>query len=135
MIRALLAAALLALPALATEAPAPTCKDSLQVPTVREYRMVATWYGAALHGRLTSWHFNGRPGTRFDRHALTCAHRSLPFGSTLRVNRRGMSVVVTVTDRGPEAWTGSDLDLSEAAAVALGMREAGRSVVTVEAIP
>ncbi len=132
MIRALVALACVGLPGIVQ---APTFNASLPVRVVKESLITATWYGSALDGRLTAWHFHGRPGTRFDRHALTCAHRTLPFGSRLRVTLGGRFVTVTVTDRGPEAWTGSDLDLSEAAAVALGMRSAGRAVVGVEVVP
>lgn len=131
MIRALVAVALMALPPVATNAPATLPTRAVAVRGVQGATLTATWYGAALHGRLTAWHLHGRPGTRFDRHALTCAHRTLPFGSRLRVTRGTRAVTVTVTDRGPEAWTGSDLDLSEAAAVALGMRDIGRASVNV----
>lgn len=53
---------------------------------------------------------NGRP---FDRQAMTCAHRTWPLGSRVRVSSAGRSVVVTVTDRGPFV-PGRILDLSEA---------------------
>ena len=71
--------------------------------------MSTTWYGAAYHGRLAA------DGSRFDRWAATCAHRTLPFGTRLRVEYQGNVVWVRVTDRGPLAWTGRDLDLSEGA--------------------
>lgn len=54
-------------------------------------------------------------GERFTGRDLTAAHRSLPFGTRLRVSYKGKSVVVRVNDRGPAAWTGKDLDLSQAA--------------------
>jgi rare lipoprotein A len=58
---------------------------------------------------------------------LTAAHRWLPFGTLLRVTNKtnGRSVVVRISDRGPQAWTGRVLDLSRAAARALGMERAG----------
>lgn len=127
VVRTALFLALLSIPLVSGTATAPRRRPLLK-------RVAATWYGAALHGRLTAWHFHGRPGTRFDKDALTCAHRSAPFGSKLRVHRRGNSVVVTVTDRGPEPWTGSDLDLSEAAAGCLGMLRVGRDEVWVEVV-
>ncbi|HZX94552.1 MAG TPA: septal ring lytic transglycosylase RlpA family protein [Myxococcales bacterium] len=72
---------------------------------------LASWYGDAFRGRLTA------SGTRFDPSALTAAHRSLPFGTCLRVENldNGRQVDVRVTDRGPYV-NGRILDLSEAAA-------------------
>lgn len=96
--------------------------------------LVASFYGLAYHGRLTASgaHKQGPPEHwRFNRHALTAAHRTLPFGTLLRVERAGRFVDVVVTDRGPMDWTGRDLDLSEAAADALGMRLAGVARVLV----
>src|SRR5205823_7972139 len=57
----------------------------------------ASWYGAAFHRRPTA------SGERFDLHRMTCAHRTLPLGSTVRVTNlvNGRSVLVTITDRGP----------------------------------
>jgi rare lipoprotein A len=72
----------------------------------------ATWYGGARwHGRRTA------SGERFDRHALTAAHRSLPFGTWLRVVNlaNGREVLVRVNDRGPVSRR-FIIDLSEAAA-------------------
>ena len=63
--------------------------------------------------------------------AMTCAHRSLPFGTKLRVSAGGRSVVVTVNDRGPFV-RGRVLDLSKGAARALGM--GGLARVTAEVI-
>ncbi len=66
------------------------------------------------------------------RAGLTAAHRTLPFGTLLRVTNRanGRSVVVRIADRGPEAWTGRVLDLSRSAARVLGMERAGVVPVT-----
>jgi rare lipoprotein A len=72
-------------------------------------------------------------GQRFDQNALTCAHRSLPFGTKLRVTHGGRSVVVTVNDRGPFV-RGRVLDLSTAAARAVGITAAGVGHVTAEVI-
>ena len=63
--------------------------------------------------------------------AMTCAHRSLPFGTKLRVTHGGKSVVVTVNDRGPFV-RGRVLDLSTAAARALGIEGLGH--VTAEVV-
>jgi rare lipoprotein A len=89
----------------------------------------ATWYGGKFQGRKTA------SGERFDKRALTAAHRTLPFGSTVRVtnlaNKR--SVVVRVNDRGPYG-KGRIIDVSEAAARKLKMIRAGVVPVTVEII-
>lgn len=88
----------------------------------------ASWYGAPgeyLSRRTAS-------GERFNPHALTAAHRSLPFGTRLRVSYRGRSVIVRVNDRGPARWTGRALDLSRAAAAVLGLTRAGVGRVSIE---
>jgi len=83
--------------------------------------------------------FQGRPtasGAPYDREALTCAHRTWPFGTRLRVTEleRGRAVVVTVTDRGPHV-AGRVVDLSAAAARALGLGAKGVARVRVERVP
>ena len=65
---------------------------------------------------------------------MTCAHRSLPFGTKLRVTHGGRSVVVTVNDRGPFIH-GRVLDLSTGAARAIGLTSAGVGRVTAEVSP
>src|SRR5665811_766142 len=72
-------------------------------------------------------------GQRFNQTALTAAHRSLPFGTKLRVTHGGRSVVVTVNDRGPFI-RGRVLDLSTAAARAVGLTSAGVGRVTAEVV-
>jgi rare lipoprotein A len=90
---------------------------------------VASFYGKRFHGRKTA------SGVRYDMHAMTCAHRTLPFGARLRVTdlETGRSVEVTVTDRGPFA-RGRVVDLSLAAARRLGMESKGLARVRVERI-
>ena len=80
----------------------------------------ASWYGEPHHGRLTA------NGERFDMHALTAAHPTLPFGTRLRVVNldNDREVVVRVNDRGPSI-PGRIIDLSYAAARALGAVTAG----------
>lgn len=80
----------------------------------------ATWYGPRHHGRRTA------SGERFDQHALTAAHRTLPFGTLVRVTNRanGRSVVVRINDRGPHG-KGLVIDVSLAAAERLDMVRAG----------
>lgn len=78
---------------------------------------IASWYGPGFHGRRTA------SGERFNQHALTAAHRSLPFGTRVKVTntRNGRSVVVRINDRGPHV-RGRILDLSAGAASAIGVR-------------
>lgn len=88
---------------------------------------LASYYADALRGRPTA------SGAPYDPAALTCAHRSHPFGARLRVTElaRGRSVVVTVNDRGPFV-AGRVVDLSRAAAAALGIIGPGLARVRVE---
>jgi rare lipoprotein A len=85
---------------------------------------VASWYAV---GKRTA------SGERFQPDALTAAHRSLPFGTRLKVvySRLGRSVIVRVNDRGPFV-RGRVLDLSRGAARAIGM--SGLAVVAVVAL-
>ena len=85
----------------------------------------ASYYGNKFHGRRTS------DGSRYHKDSLTCAHRTLPFGTLLKVRnqKNGREVVVKVTDRGPFG-PGRIVDLSMAAARAIGMVQQG--VVPVE---
>jgi rare lipoprotein A len=85
----------------------------------------ASWYGDAFAGRRTA------SGARFDPAALTAAHRTLPFGTRVRVtlDATGRSVVVTITDRGPHV-AGREIDLSRAAATAIGLTARGVGEVT-----
>ena len=85
---------------------------------------VASTYGNES-GRQTA------SGQRFNENAMTCAHRSLPFGTKLRVTHGGRSVVVTVNDRGPFV-RGRVLDLSTGAARAIGLGGLGQ--VTAEIV-
>jgi rare lipoprotein A len=77
---------------------------------------VASYYGPGFHGRRTA------SGERFNAGAMTAAHRSLPFGTRVRVTneRSGRSVVVRINDRGPFGH-GRIIDLSSGSARALGM--------------
>ena len=77
---------------------------------------LASWYGPGFHGKRTA------SGEKFDAGALTAAHRTLPFGTQVRVvnKRTGRSVVVRINDRGPHA-RGRIIDLSRAAAHAVGL--------------
>jgi rare lipoprotein A len=90
----------------------------------RSFSGVASYYGNESGSKTAS-------GERFNQNAMTCAHRSLPFGTKLRVSAGGRSVVVTVNDRGPFV-RGRVLDLSKGAARALGM--GGLARVTAEVV-
>jgi rare lipoprotein A len=87
----------------------------------------ASFYHRSFEGRRTA------SGERYDRHRLTAAHRTLPFGSRVRVTNleNGHSVVVEVNDRGPFR-KGRVIDVSEEAARELGFYRAGTARVRVE---
>jgi rare lipoprotein A len=86
----------------------------------------ASFYGNESGSKTAS-------GQRFNQNAMTAAHRSLPFGTKLRVTHRGQSVVVTINDRGPFI-RGRVLDLSKGAARAIGLTGAGVGHVTAEIV-
>jgi rare lipoprotein A len=92
--------------------------------TGHSFTGVASTYGNES-GRQTA------SGQRFDENALTCAHRSLPFGTKLRITHGSRSVIVTVNDRGPFV-RGRVLDLSTGAARAVGL--SGLGEVTAEIV-
>jgi rare lipoprotein A len=101
--------------------------------------MVSSYYGSGFHGRLAA------NGIRFNKEALTAAHRTLPFGTLLRLTnpKTRKSVIVEVTDRGPYAefegvryYEGTrDLDVSESAARKLGFEQEGIATLLVEQLP
>ena len=93
-------------------------------------RGVASFYAASLHGRPTA------SGARYDRGAYTAAHRTLAFGTVLRVTneRNGRVVYVRINDRGP-FHRGRVLDVSGAAADYLQMRGAGTARISFEIVP
>lgn len=88
---------------------------------------LASWYGGRHHGGPTA------SGERFDKRAMTAAHRTLKFQTRVRVTNRnnGRSVIVRINDRGPFV-RGRIIDVSEAAAEQLGMKAAGVVPVKVE---
>ena len=87
---------------------------------------VASFYGNESGSRTAS-------GQRFNQSAMTYAHRSLPFGTRLRVTHGDRSVIVTVNDRGPFVH-GRVLDLSTGAARVIGITGAGVGRVTAEVV-
>ena len=117
-------------PGFATPAPAPQTLpgwnwgDALRAPQTaqptRPERVIhaglASWYGPGFHGRKTA------SGERFDQNDMTAAHKTLPFGTRVKVvdEKTGRSIVVRINDRGPFK-PGRVIDLSKQAAQALGM--------------
>lgn len=94
--------------------------------TGRSFSGMASFYGNESGSRTAS-------GQRFNQNAMTAAHRSLPFGTKLRVTHGGSSVIVTINDRGPFV-RGRVLDLSTGAARAIGLTGAGVGRVTAEVV-
>ena len=103
-------------------------QESSPTPTKREG--IASYYHDRFHGRRTS------SGSIYHRDSLTCAHRTLPFGTRLRVKslRNGKEIVVRVTDRGPYTKRFM-IDLSRAAAEALDFVRAGICRVEITVLP
>ena len=85
---------------------------------------IASFYGPGFHGRRTA------SGERFDQRAMTAAHRTLPFGTRVRVVNigNGKAVVVRISDRGPFV-RGRVIDLSAGAARAIGVKGLGKVCV------
>ncbi len=96
-----------------------------------KYIGTASWYGAKHQGRKMA------NGQRFDRHKLTAASWYFPLGTTIRVVnvKNGESVVVTITDRGPNLRLHRILDLSEAAAERLDYMGEGLTQVFLYPMP
>lgn len=123
-------AAAWAIPARLSAAPAPplaTFEPRADAPPFRGELLVASWYGPQHDGRKTA------SGEVFDQEGLTCAHRTLPFGTRLRVALNRREVEVRVNDRGPFC-PGRDLDLSLGAARRLGMVDHGLAIVDVREV-
>lgn len=94
-----------------------------------EQKGKASWYGRLFHGRKTA------SGEKFNMNAMTAAHRTLPLASWVRVTNESnhKTVVVKINDRGP--YVGNRvIDLSYAAASALGMRGVGTQKVKIEGL-
>jgi rare lipoprotein A len=114
----------------ATAGEARTRKDwrdaNASIGSGHSFSGMASYYGNESGSKTAS-------GQRFNQNAMTAAHRSLPFGTRLRVTHNGNSVVVTVNDRGPFI-RGRVLDLSKGAARAIGLtsRGVGRVVAEVQ---
>lgn len=85
----------------------------------------ASWYGDKFHGRLTA------SGEKYDMNELTAAHKTLPFGTKVKITnqRNGKSVIVEVTDRGPYVKS-RQFDLSKAAFASIG--DVNRGVISID---
>jgi rare lipoprotein A len=96
----------------------------MKVPGSEFARGKASWYGPGFHGERTA------SGERFDMNAMTAAHRTLPFGTRVRVRnpQNGREVVVRINDRGPHAKE-RIIDLSKAAGAALDLLQVGEAQV------
>jgi rare lipoprotein A len=90
---------------------------------------LASWYGGKFQGRRTS------SGEVFDTNLLTAAHKTLPFGTQVKVTNlaNGLSTIVKINDRGPFV-EGRIIDLSRAAAERIGMVGTGTTRVSVEVL-
>lgn len=88
---------------------------------------LASWYGIPYHGRPTA------SGEIYNMNSMTAAHRTLPFGTKVRVctSASKRCVNVRINDRGPFVH-GRDIDLSRAAADAIGLRSKGVGQVTIQ---
>ncbi len=112
----------------AGEKPAETPSGAADTAAMQDFKLqpwapffvqqgIASWYGPGFHGRRTA------SGARYNMHELTAAHRSLPFGSLVRVEnpRNGAAIIVQITDRGPFVRR-NIIDLSWKAAELLDVR-------------
>jgi len=108
----------------------PVLSEKIEKRESREVQYgIASWYGGEFHGRATS------SGEIYDMYQLTCAHNTLPLGTTVMVTNieNGRSIELKVNDRGPFVKE-RIIDLSYAAAQILGMWEKGTAYVKVEVI-
>jgi rare lipoprotein A len=103
-----------------------TWQNTQAAASGRSFSGMASYYGNEAGGQTAS-------GQRYDKNGLTAAHRTLPFGTQLKVTHAGRSVIVTVNDRGPFIRS-RVLDLSTGAAKVIGLtgRGVGRVVAEVQ---
>jgi len=87
------------------------------IPLLTTLSVISSWYGPGFNGNLTA------SGSRYNQNGLTAAHKTLPFGTRLKVCFKRCAVV-TVNDRGPYIY-GRELDLSKGAADAIGLTASG----------
>jgi rare lipoprotein A len=106
-----------------------TAATSKAAQQLKQISGSASWYGGTFHGRKTA------NGERYNMYGMTAAHKSLPFGTKVRVTnqKNGKAVVVRINDRGP--YVGKRvIDLSKGAATAVGMIGSGVAPVKIEVL-
>ena len=103
-------------------------KSQNQFAVGQKFTGTSAWYGIRAHGKRTA------SGTTFDCTQHSAAHRTLPFGTLVKVTNKSTkkSVVVQITDRGPAS--GYLIDISRQAAIDIGMRQQGSATVTLEIV-
>ena len=103
--------------------------DRSLVEFIEKGNMKASWYGPGFHGKKTA------NGEIYDQMSFTAAHKSLKFGTLLKITnpKNNRFVVVRINDRGPYV-SGRDLDLSKAAALELGLMKKGVAKLKIEEI-
>src|ERR1700694_4143977 len=99
------------------------CVTVSTIPTRSAVAEIASYYGTESGPHTAS-------GERFDPNAMTAAHRTLPFGTLVRVTYGGRSVIVRINDRGPFV-RGRDIDLSQGAARRIGLPGVGQVTIDV----
>lgn len=108
---------------------APTAKKQSTWAVGQKMTGVSVWYGKRAHGNRTA------SGVRFDSTQLTAAHRTLPFGTMVKVTNKKNNkyIIVKVTDRGPRSKKYS-IDISRQAAISIEMLKQGVANVTLEIV-
>lgn len=96
------------------------------------YSETASWYDCAKPGQCSKSKITAS-GQKFNPNALTAAHRSLPFGTKVKVIHKGKSVIVVINDRGPFV-SGVTIDLSRAAAAKIGCTKIGKCSVSIKVL-
>lgn len=104
-------------------------KTQTQFAVGQTYTGTSAWYGLRAHGKRTA------SGKTFDSTQLTAAHRTLPFGTLVKVTNKKTkkSAIVQITDRGPSSPSYL-IDISRQAAINIGMLRQGCATVTVEIV-
>ena len=128
-----LSVSLLAAPAQAAESSrkgkSKTENSETQFAVGQKYTGTSAWYGLRAHGKRTA------SGKTFDSTQLTAAHRTLPFGTLVKVTNKKTkkSTIVQITDRGPSSHSYL-IDISRQAAINIGMLRQGSATVTMEIV-
>ena len=102
-------------------------------PYAEQPEVIASYYGERYRGKPTASHYKNWKYSYFNPDQLTAAHKTLPFGTKIKVSYKGKSVICVITDRGPFV-KGRTLDLSRRAFSELAHTDAGILKVKVEVI-